>query len=56
MSSESLGLQSIFISPKIAEQIFREPAFVPSKLGTIPPYTALDPERKREVSVFENEI
>ena len=56
MSSESLGLQSIFISPKIAEQIFREPAFVPSKLGTVPPYTALDPERKREVSVFENEI
>ena len=56
MSSESLGLQSIFTSPKIAEHIFPEPSFFSSKLGTLPPYTALDPERKREVSVFENEI
>ena len=52
MSSESLGLQSIFTSPKI----FPEPSFFSSKLGTLPPYTALDPERKKEVSVFENEI
>ena len=56
MSSESLGLQSIFTSPKIAEHIFPEPSFFSSKLGTLPPYTALAPERKREVSVFENEI
>ena len=56
MSSESLGLQSIFISPKIVEHIFPEPASFSSKLGTLPPYTALDPERKRDVSVFENEI
>ena len=56
MSSESLGLQSIFTSPKIAEHIFPEPSFFSSKLGTLPPYTALDPERKKEVSVFENEI
>ena len=56
MSSSSLGLQSIFISPKMAEQFFPEPAFFSSKLGTLPPYIALDPERKREVSVFENEI
>ena len=56
MSSESLGLQSIFISPKIAEQNFPEPVFFSSKLGTLPPYTALDPERKREVSVFESEV
>ena len=56
MSSSSLGLKSIFISPKIPEQIFPEPAFFSSKLGILPPYTALDPERKREASVFENEI
>ena len=56
MSSESLGLQSIFISPKIVEHIFPEPASFSSKLGTLPPYTALAPERKRDVSVFENEI
>ena len=56
MSSESLGLQSIFTSPKIAEHIFPEPSFFSSKLGTLPPYTALAPERKRDVSVFENEI
>ena len=48
MSRESLGLQSILISPKMAEQIFPEPAFFSSKLGTLPPNTALDPERKRE--------
>ena len=56
MSSESLGLQSIFISPKIVEHIFPEPASFSSKLGTLPPYTALNPERKSEVTVFENEI
>ena len=56
MSSSSSGLQSILISPTIAEQIFPEPAFFSSKLGTLPPYTALDPERKREVSYWKMKL
>ena len=48
MSRLFLGIQSIFISPKMAGQIFPEPAFFSSKLGTRPPYTVWDPERKEE--------